>query len=73
MRIKEVRELVLIMLRFRARRCQYCCNVIKPLAAFCGVINCNDCVYRMQMGMEPRCRAHGRAGLHHEHGSEIRR
>jgi hypothetical protein len=55
------------MFRFRARRCQYCDNMIGKLAAFCGVLNCGDCVYRMQMGQAPRCRVTGCTDHRHGH------
>lgn len=58
--------------RLRARYCQYCCNVIGRWSALAGVLNCNDCVWRMQMGTAPRCMVHGRMGLHHQHGQDIK-
>jgi hypothetical protein len=57
--------------RLRTRRCQYCCHTIGRWAALLGVVNCDDCVFRMQMGSAPRCNVTGRMGLHHEHGEWI--
>lgn len=41
---------------FRDRPCQYCDNTVSKWSAVRGVLNCGDCVYRMQMGQAPRCR-----------------
>lgn len=52
---------------FRERRCQYCDNMISKWRAVWGVLNCDDCVWRMQMGQPPRCRVTGCTDVRHGH------
>lgn len=59
--------LVLFLGKLQARRCQYCDNMISKWRAVVGVLNCDDCVYRMQMGQAPRCRVTGCTDHRHGH------
>lgn len=58
---------------FRERQCQYCDNKISKWAAVVGILNCGDCVYRMQMGQVPRCRKTDCPEPLHRHGRGDRR
>ncbi len=70
MRQPQVRDDVgMTMFRLKARRCQFCCNVVAKWDAFRGVLNCEDCVHRMVMGHPPRHRCGDKCCG--DHGQEI--